>query len=168
MQSGSTPSVGQSGPPAFVLLALTAFVISLVWTIPLQWLVIRRMVTEIRPGRLAGHAALATLASGIAGGVPVLLTCGLLANVAFAAGVSTAWVQRVFILVLRPEWPQAAFLVGWLGLAWLATSAAEAVILKRLWRGAGIRRAPWSVAWRANGIGYLGVAVLAVLLLRNP
>jgi hypothetical protein len=168
MQATSSGLAERSGPPAFVLIAITIFLVSQLWSLPIQWLIARRLVREVAPARLAAHALGGILVSAIAGGVPLLLACGLLADAALALGMSEVWADRVFILVIHADGLQVVFLLGWLALAWITTSGVEALFLKRMWRSDAVARPVWSVAWRMNGATYLGMAALSIVLARNP
>jgi hypothetical protein len=168
MESNATLVANHGTTPALAILATTAFLLSLAWSLPTQWMVVRRLVTEIPASRLAGHVVVAMLASAVGGGLPVLYVCALGGLAARRSGLSDVWLERAFLQVLRDDWIQVGFVLGWIAVAWLSTSAVEALVLRRLWRGQGLTRSVWSVAWRANAVGYVGVVAVAVVLLRNP
>lgn len=147
--------------PAFPIVAVMAYLLSLLWVVGTQVIALRR-VDPVR-GRLdrAGVVLMGEVLALVPGGI---LLAGLMEatrQVLATSGVSSE-LQNVLLVndILHPLG------AGTMLLVWLATwgalaSVLKALLLKASWK---ITPVPWGLAFRLSAHAYLGTAVATVAL----
>jgi hypothetical protein len=154
-----------NGLPALPLLATANAALGVLWSLPVQWLVARRLVKGRSPRVLLVDVAAAKVVSTVAASLPVFLAWSIASTLARRAGLAPAVWRYLFAVELDGGPADALPVLAWLALFCLVSIPIDAWLLRGSWYTSGAAGQAWRAARRMNLAYFAGASATALLLL---
>jgi len=147
--------------PAFPIVAVMAYLLSLLWVVGTQVIALRRFDPARSLLTRVGVVLMGEVLALVPGGTLLAGVMEATRQVLATSGVSSG-LQNVFLVndILHPLGAGTMLLV-WLATWGVLASVMKALLLKASWK---ITPVPWGLAFRLSARAYLGTAVATVAL----